>query len=328
LRNGNAIAALRINLVTDDIMEGRGKRLTNLLIYAVVRLGIAVVQMLTEDVACALAAFLGWLAYAIDRRHRNVAVENLRHAFPGLAPSDRDKIVRATFRHFAALAIELARLRRGITRNTRHHFAPCSGRPDAHVQALTSGRPVIMVTGHFGNWELASYCFGMMGMRWTAIARPLDNPYLEDWLRNLRERTGHKMVAKKGEFDQIVNVLAEGKVLGVVADQDAGPKGLFVDFLGRPASTHKALAIMAIEHRALIVVSGMPRVRWPRYFRGTPAEVIDAADFAHRPDAIRALTERWTKAFEQAVRQHPEQYFWLHRRWKSQPPVRKARKAA
>lgn len=296
--------------------------------FALIRLGIAVVQALTENAAWRLGNFLGWLAYVIDRRHRRVADENLRFAFPHLTDVQRDRLILATFRHFAAVAIEMARLRRNINRNTRYRYSSFSGRPDAIVRALTSGRPVINVTGHFGNWELASYCFGMFGLHYTAIARPLDNPYLERWLKQLRECTGHTLVAKKGEFGDIVNVLTEGKVLGAVADQDAGPKGLFVDFLGRPASTHKALAIMALEYRALIVVSGMPRLAWPRFYRGTAAEVIDAADFAHRPDAIKALTQRWTTAFENVVRRYPEQYFWLHRRWKSQPAARRARQAA
>lgn len=297
-------------------------------VYSFVRLGVAVVQALTENAACQLGHLLGWLIYLIDRRHRKVADENLRHAFPDMSDAARDRIVRHTFRHFASMGIELARLARSIQRNTRCSYAPFASKPDNHVLALTSGRPVIMVTGHFGNWELASYCFGMFGLRYTAIARPLDNPYLEKWLRSLRERTGQSFVAKKGEFDQIVNVLNEGRVLGIVADQDAGPKGLFVNFLGRPASTHKALALMALEHRALLVISGMPRIGWPRSYRGTPAAIVDAADHVDRADAVRSLTEAWTNALEEIIRRHPDQYFWLHRRWKSQPPVRKARKAA
>jgi KDO2-lipid IV(A) lauroyltransferase len=297
-------------------------------VFTFVRLGIALVQMLTDSAASRLASFLGWFAYMIDRRHRRVADENLRFAYPHATDADRDRLVRRTFRHFASMAVELARMARGINRNSRTRFAPFAGRPDEHVLALTSGRKVIMVTGHIGNWEVGSYCFGLFGLRYTAIARPLDNPYLENWLRTLRERTGQSFVAKKGEFDQIVNVLNEGRVLGIVADQDAGPKGLFVNFLGRPASTHKALALMALEHKALLVISGMPRVRWPRQYRGSPAAVIDAAEFADRPDAVRALTEAWTNALEQIIRQHPEQYFWLHRRWKSQPAVRRSRKAA
>src|SRR5258706_16456245 len=98
------------------------------------------------------------------------------------------------------------------------------------AEVLLSGRPVLFVTGHFGNWEVAGMAFGLVGFRSHAIARPLDNPYVDDLLRSFRERTGQKLLAKQGDFANIEALLKSGGILATLADQDAGPRGLFVDF--------------------------------------------------------------------------------------------------
>jgi KDO2-lipid IV(A) lauroyltransferase len=117
-------------------------------------------------------------------------------------------------------------------------------------------------------------------------------------------------------------------VLATLADQDAGQRGLFVDFFGRPASTHKAVALMAQMHNVPMVVAGMVHVGEPLRFHVEVEDVIDPEEYAERADAIPAMTQRFTSALERIVRRHPEQYFWLHRRWKHQPKAKGARKAA
>src|SRR5438105_4739153 len=103
--------------------------------------------------------------------------------------------------------------------------------PDGHrmVDCLLSGRPVLIVTGHLGNWEFAGFALGLLGFRTYAVARPLDNPYLDDFLRQFREATGQKILAKHGDFAQMTALLANGGVMATMADQDAGQRGLFVD---------------------------------------------------------------------------------------------------
>jgi len=119
--------------------------------------------------------------------------------------------------------------------------------------------------------------------------------------------------------------------VATLADQDAGPRGVFVDFFGRPASAHKAVALMAIEFNALMVVVGVPRTVAPAdgfHYEITCEDVIDPQDYEGRPDAVKAITQRYHAALERLIRRHPEQYFWLHRRWKTIPAVRKLSKAA
>ncbi len=185
------------------------------------------------------------------------------------------------------------------------------------------------MTGHFGNWELGGYTLGLLGFSTFAIARKLDNPYLNDFLlHRFRQRTGQRILYKDGDFERIQAVLAGGGAIATLGDQDAGRRGQFVDFFGRPASTHKAVALLALEFDAVMAVIGVPRFGEPMRYEVRVEEVILPEEYAGRPDAVRAITQRFTAALERMVRRAPEQYFWLHRRWKHEPPVRKAKRAA
>lgn len=301
-------------------------RFVDYLVYLAVRITVCVLQALSFDAACAFARFLAWLAYRVDRRHRLVAQENIARAFPGrCSDAEIDRLVRDVYGHFCRVIVEMAHLPRRLHITNWKRFVDIRG-GDRIVDALLSGRPLLIVTGHFGNWEVAGYVLGLLGFTTHAIARPLDNPYLDDFFRRFREGTGQKILAKQGDFDKIEEVLASGGVLATLADQDAGQRGLFVDFFGRPASTHKAVALMAMEHNVPMLVAGTPQLDGKYVI--CPAEVIDPADYEKTPDAARAITQRFTSDLERLIRLAPEQYFWLHRRWKHQPQPRRKQKAA
>lgn len=296
--------------------------------YLAARLLVGVVQALPPRAAFAAARLLAWGVYHLDKRHRLVAAENLRLAFPERCadPAACDRLVRATYCHFLTMVVEMILLPRKLHNLSWRRYVTFAA-DDVLARAMLSGRPLFCVTGHFGNWEVNSYIIGLTGLRTHAIARPLDNPYLEAYLRRFRERTGQKILAKKGDFDQLQVVLANGGVVGVLADQDAGPRGQFIEFFGRPASTHKAIALLALEYNALLLVGGAARVGAPLHYRVELEDVIDPAEYADRPDAVKAITQRFSAGLERLVRRYPEQYFWLHRRWKHQPTARKAKAA-
>jgi KDO2-lipid IV(A) lauroyltransferase len=182
-----------------------------------------------------------------------------------------------------------------------------------------------MLTGHFGNWEMAGYLFGVFGFPPNSVARTLDNPYLDRYLRAFRERTGQMLIPKTGGYDQMLDVLRRGGVLSFLADQDAGQNGLYVEFFGRPASTHKAIALLALEHRAPVFVGYARRVGPGFRYEVGCADIIEPGDFHGDADDVRRLTQRYTAALERVVRRDPDQYLWLHRRWKHQPKARKGK---
>ena len=297
--------------------------------YLAVRLLVCAVQAMTWRVALALAEALAWLAHRIDKRHRKVAADNLRVAFPDWPRAKIDRTVFDTYRHFLTVAIEMIKLPRALTANTlaKHATYPDPTHYRDIMRWLGSGRPLLVLTGHVGNWEMFSYACGLFGVTGAAIARPLDNPYLERFIKRFRQATGQQILAKKGDFDRMDALLAGGGYLGILADQDAGPRGVFVDFFGKPASTTKGFALMALEHDVPILVTLSARVGSPMRYHLFLADVILPGEYRDRADAVKAITQRYASALEKVVRAHPEQYFWLHRRWKTQPKA-KAAKAA
>lgn len=304
-------------------------------VYLAVRSFVCALQMMSPRLAYALADALGWLGYTLVKSRRRVALENVRAAFPDLSPEAADRIVRGMFAHFAQSLIELALLPRKLhLTNWRKHLA-LSG---VEVPPLLKNRAALIVTAHFGNWEMAGFALGLLGFRTFAIARVLDNPHLDRYALWFRQRTGQTILDKNADYNRIADALKRREKIATLADQDAGPKGLFVDFFGRPASTHKAVALMAIEFDAVLLVIGIPRVARsgypqradfdpssalaPLFYHVQCADVIDPREYADDPNAVKRITARYTSALEKLIREHPEQYFWLHRRWKHQPKVK------
>jgi len=294
------------------------------LVYLLVRSFVAVVQAVPSAWAFAVAGALAAVLHRLDKRHRAVATDNLRHAFPGHTPAQIDAMVRGCYRHFALIAVEMALLPRKLNAGNWRTFASLvNGAPI--LGGLLDRRPLLIVTGHFGNWELAGYALGALGFRTYAIARVLDNPHLERFLGRFRQGTGQTIIAKKDDFARLTRAMLAGGKVATLADQDAGPRGVFVPFFGRPASAHKAVALMALEFDARLIVIGVPRVGGPLRYEVVCEDAFDSAEYADRPDAVRAITERYHAALERLIRRHPEQYFWLHRRWKSRPADRPLR---
>ncbi len=297
------------------------------LIYLFARFVVSLCQAMSVERSYRVADLSARLLYRIDKRHRKVGLENLRLAFGDQYNADeRDRIVRGVFRHFCRMFMEILHIPRKLHPTTWRDHITLVGH-EAVVDRLLRGGPLIMLTGHFGNWEMAGYLFGVFGFPPHSVARTLDNPHLDRFLRSFRERTGQKMIAKRGGSDQILDVLRDGGVLSFLADQDAGQNGMYVDFFGRPASTHKSIAILALQHNAPVVVGYARRVGPGfRYEVGCDA-IIEPQEWTGTSDDARLLTQRYTKALEDIVRRDPEQYLWLHRRWKHQPkPGRRGRK--
>jgi KDO2-lipid IV(A) lauroyltransferase len=314
--------------------------------YLAVRALVAAMQMVTPRVAYAVADAFAWLAYTFVKSRRRVALENVRDSFPELTadPGAADRIVRGMFRHLMRVVVELLWLPRKLhIGNWRKHLAipEC----DRMLPLMLDGRAVLAVTAHFGNWEMIGCAMGLFGFRTYAIARVLDNPHLERYVLRFRQYTGQTIIPKKDAFDRITGAMRAGGKVATLADQDAGERGgVFVDFFGRPASTHKAIALIAMQFDAVILVTGTPRVRRgdypqrpdydphsplaPMFYAVKVADVIDPREYASDPNAVKAITARYTTALERLIREHPEQYFWLHRRWKHQPRAKKAKPQA
>ncbi len=308
-------------------MAKRRSRMLDYLVYLAVHGLVAVLQTLTLEMGLTLARGLARLAYHVDRRHRRVALDNWRHAFPEMtSDADREGFVLRVYEHFAAMIVEMVHLPRKLHPHNWRRMLTLTREGDL-VRTLLDHRPTLIVTGHYGNWEMAGYALAMFGFKSFAIARPLDNPYLDQLVRRFRQKTGQQLLAKKGELDRIEAILESGGIVCTLGDQDAGQNGLYVDFFGRPASTHKAIALLSLRYQAPIIVAAARRMKAGLTYQLEVTDIIDPADYADEPGAVRAITQRFTSAFERLIRLDPTQYLWLHRRWKHQPKA-KVRQAA
>ncbi|MEL6898993.1 MAG: lysophospholipid acyltransferase family protein, partial [Planctomycetota bacterium] len=190
----------------------------------------------------------------------------------------------------------------------------------AILRNLISDRPTILVTGHFGNFEIGSYINGLMGFESKAIARRLDNPYLEKYVHDFRSATGQHVVDKDGCAAEIDAHLAAGGQLSILADQHAGPKGCWEMFMGQIASCHKALALFSIVPDAPMVLVYTIRTGRPMQFQFGCTGVVDPLDSPQGyADDVSSLTAWYNRRLEDAVRIAPPQYWWLHNRWREPP---------
>lgn len=311
-------------------MARRRSRAVDYAVYVAVRLLVCLVQALSWSAALGLGRLLARAAWFVGRRYRLVAEKNLRHAFADLDATAIDRLTRAAYRHLADMVVEILRLPRVLHAHNIAQYVEYA-RPDDYDRALRlvrSGRPVLILLGHFGNWEIFSYVTGLLGFHSHVVARRLDNPYLDRFVSRFRQRTGQRILDKNQDYERIQAVLAQGGILGVLGDQDAGARGLFVRFLGRPASTFKSIALLSLAYAAPILVMGAARIAEPMKYRVYFEDAIFPEEYAALPNAAHAITQRYTDALERMVHRHPEQYFWLHSRWKHQPKVRPARSAA
>ncbi|MHB8902403.1 MAG: lysophospholipid acyltransferase family protein [Thermoguttaceae bacterium] len=307
----------------------RPKRVLDYLVYLIVRLFICFVQAIRLETGVAIADGFAWLACDVLRLRGKVVDENLRHAFPALDAGQRRRLARRMWRHLVLLILEVAHVPRKIHPTNWRKFVRVRN-VEPLMRAFMENRPVVVVTGHFGNFEVGGYMLGLLGFPTHSVARTLDNAYVNDFLERFRGATGQHIIPKNGGYDQILEVLSRGGTMAFLADQSAGPKGCWVDFFGRPASTYKAIALLAMEHDAPIAVCYARRLDRPMQFEMVVSGMIDPRDTGGNPSAVKDLTQWYTHKLEEAIGAHPEQYWWVHRRWKDtrKEKARTAPKAA
>lgn len=289
-----------------------------------------VVDCLTPRATVWLAEHLAWFLHDVLPRRwtrYHVARENILQAFGNrYSEPEIDQMVYRMWVHLFRTVAEIIQSPRKLALQSYRQsieFADFS----RTNEALLSGRPVIVLSGHFGNWEIGPALFGMWGWPLGVVARELDNPYLQRWFQRSREMAGHRLMLKSGGYDDMLAMLQKGGSLAMLCDQDAGPRGLFVNFFGRPASTFKSIALLALEYDAQIIVGYTLRrpddfdnYPWYRFEVGCEAQ-IDPRTLTS-VDPVGEITRLYTAALERAICRAPEQYFWVHRRWKSQPRSR------
>jgi Kdo2-lipid IVA lauroyltransferase/acyltransferase len=276
------------------------------------------IRVLPERIARSLGAALGWTAGVVVRVRYGVVMENLARAFPEGSPEWRRRVAAATFAHVGREGVALLRLAslgpREVWERTEVEGL------DAVREALARDQGVIILAGHFGNWEIGGASVAVREIPLDVVGRRQSNPLFDRRLRETRERLGMRVIYRDEGVRSILRALREPRAVALVADQNVREGGLFVDFFGTPAATTRAPATLARRTGARVIVGSARSLPGPRaryHVRLRPLEVPDTGD----PDADeRALLEGYLAILEEEIRADPAQYFWPHRRWKSRPP--------
>lgn len=318
----------------------RRLRVGDYLVYLLVRVLISIVQAMRMETGQMLAAGLAWLFAPPSVGHlraplrgrlgirASVVDDNLRHAFPEASHSQRRRTARRMWEHLFLLVLEVAHAPRKIHETNWRRYIRLKGEARL-IRLMISQRPTIIISGHLGNFELGGYVLGILGFPTFTVARKLDNPYLDRFVNRFREATGQYIIPKKGGYDKILEVLSAGGTMMFLADQYAGEKGCWVEFFGRPASVYKAIALLALDQDAPVVVSCARRLERPLQFELAAAAFADPRNASVEMGTIHGLTQWYTSQLEKLIRQAPEQYWWVHRRWKdTRSGRRKGRKQA
>lgn len=260
---------------------------------------------------------LGRLLSDLDARHVAVATGNLRQAFPHWDDVRRLRTARSVYAHFGQVLLEILWLR-GRPREEVLGLVEVVGRE--HVaDAFAPGKGVICVTAHIGNWELHGLTHGWMFGPISVVARPIDNPDLHRRLCEVRTMGGNTVIDKRRALAQIMRGLKENRGIAILIDQNVQAQdGIFVDFFGRAAATTTVAAALAVRTGCALLPSHTVLGRDGRY-RLVYDPVLRVSPSGNRETDIARLTQQLTTIIEGWIRDAPEQWLWLHKRWKTQP---------
>jgi KDO2-lipid IV(A) lauroyltransferase len=277
-----------------------------------------IVGVMPDALSRGFGTCLGLVFFAVDGRHRRVAMDQLQAAFPRRSKADCRAITRATFIHFGRLLIAVLRFST-LTREQMRARVEFQGEDRVHA-ALAAGKGAIIVTGHFGYWELGGLAHPLVLPPFWVLARPLDNPLLHRLLEDIRVGTGNRVIYKQGALRRVLRALEQNECVAILIDQySQGAQSVTVEFFNRPAPTTAALASLALRTGAPLVPAvalPLPGGRYRMVYE--PAVEMPAAD---SPDPVRELTQRCTDVLEMYVRRYPHLWLWMHRRWRDDGPV-------
>lgn len=301
---------------------GQNSALMNWVQYGAARSVASLLGLFSIQGNLDTARNIGSVLYKIDKKHRNRALENLRASFPEKPESELNYIAERSMQHFIELVMDVLYTTRFIHTGTWHQYGYMLNMSDS-LRILLKNKGAIVLTGHYGNWEILGYTLATMGFETYSVARPIDNPHIDTWLLGVRERKGQTILSKRGVTTTAQDVLEKKGVIGFIADQNAGPKGMFVPFFNRLASTYKTIGLLAINYNVPVIIGYARRKGGRLYYELGVQDVIYPEDWLavkeRGEDELRYVTTRYTKAIEDFVRADPTQYLWIHRRWKSRP---------
>ncbi|MFQ5597357.1 MAG: lysophospholipid acyltransferase family protein [Nitrospiria bacterium] len=286
--------------------------------YIAITVLIGFFRTLPYRLSTQIGAFLGRLFCWLDRRHRLIAMDNLSRSFHG-EKTDKDlaRIVCGVYRNLGISLIEMACLP-GMDLSRVKALTQVEGL-EHYFSAQDQKKGVILLSAHFGNWEWLGMALSLFGVRMHVVMRPIDNDYLNRMVQAWRSQHGNIVLNKRTETGEIIKILRNGGTVGFLLDQNVGyKKAVFVDFFGRPAATNKGLATIALRTAAPVLPTFIIRTeKGHKVVFEKPLVLPRSGEL--KKDLVET-TALFTKKIETYVHRYPDQWLWLHRRWKTRPP--------
>jgi len=295
--------------------------LVKLLEYAGAYAVIMSARAVPLSVVKGISAVLGDLLFFLVPKRRNIAIENLTHAFPEKSAREINDIARESCRSFFLTFLEIIKLRYLFNRpDTAHLIHEKAKGVDALFQKAKAihdeSRGCIFVTPHIGNWEVLPHVSAFVGIPLAVVARPLDNERLERLLFENRVAGGQVLIPKKNALFALQKTLQKGTSIGMLPDQST-MKGISIDFFNRPATTTPVPAILAITYGRPVVVVACCRKKDGEHYEGFVSDPVRPGDgYESEKAEIVRITNEITRRMEVIIRKYPEQYLWMHNRWK------------
>lgn len=279
-------------------------------------------ELLPRKVAVAVGVGVGRLGFSLLGGLRKVAVRNLELAFPDATKEERLAMAKGTFVSLGRMLGETTQFRK-LNRERLADIVDFELSPDIaelYRRIKSEKRGLLITTGHLGNWEMLVTAFAVLYEPISYLARPLDNPLIEKMTLDIRTRFGNRPINKTNSAITAIGELREGGILGILADVNAHPKeGVFVPFFGIPACTTSGAAMIAIRANALIMPAFCVWDHERKKYKFVHGPLLEPANTGDRKADIVATTAAYTAEIEKIIRCYPDQWTWIHRRWKTRP---------
>jgi len=286
--------------------------------YWLVRVVAGLLGFMPRTMARVLSGALAFLTYALMGRLRRVGERNLALAFPHLDSKVKRAELRGVYRSLGWQLVEFCRMARYTPANTRDWIR--TEGLEHYLAAAARGKGVLIVTGHLGAWELSSFYHSLMGHPMGMVIRRLDNRLLDDYVNRIRCLHGNRVLHKDDFARGLLTAMRAGETVGILMDTNmTPPQGVFVDFFGRAACTASGLARVALKTGAAVLPGFMlwePAEK--KYVLHFGPELVFKRSEDHEAD-ILAATQQCASATEAWIRRYPDQWLWIHRRWKTRP---------
>lgn len=287
--------------------------------YAFVRMLLGAFAILPRPLAWRVGGAVGWVAWVAVPNLRRAGMRNLELAFPQMPAEERERLLRRLYGHLGRQLAEFCRMPRYTKENTRG-LIRYEGL-EHYLAARERGQGVLIVTGHLGAWELSSFWHSLMGYPMTMVIRRLDNPRVDRLVNGIRCLHGNRVVHKDDFARGLLAAMRQGETVGILMDTNmTPPQGVFVPFFGVPACTASGLARVALRTGAAVLPGFLVWEEEERHYVLRFGEEIALVRSGDDEKDVVGNTARFTAAIEEAIRRSPDQWLWVHRRWKTRPP--------